>query len=195
MIYLIIGLVTVAIGSFYAYENSTYALPEANPEVYDHGGYPDIDSTNQHGNFDTLYDSFYESAAGAANVPFALIKAHAIRESLQNPSATHYDDEVHGGSMGLMQLEFKLGKNYWARFGYDDSKLGDDGSALFDVSLNTMLGAKLIRENLDKFGNLRDAINAYNTGKAESVIKAPHGYVDDVIANYEKIIGKTIEGA
>lgn len=179
-------------GGFIFYEKSTLALPVSNTQVYDHGGYPDIDSTNQGGGYDTTYDSYYEAAAGQANVPFALIKAHAIRESKQDPSATHYDNAVHGGSMGLMQLEFKQGRNYWAKFGSPDDNLGADGSALFDVALNTMLGAKLIRANLDQFGNLRDAINAYNTGKAEADIEAPHNYVDDVLGYYQKILGQKI---
>src|ERR1035437_3007675 len=68
-------------------------------------GLPDIDSSNQGGGYDTTYDEAYEKASGATGVPFALIEAHAIRESAQDPAASHQDNSTQS-SYGLLQVEW-----------------------------------------------------------------------------------------
>lgn len=168
-------------------------VPDSNPDSFLTGGYPDIDPSKQGGFFySKKYDDAFVSASGNTSVPFALLKAHAIRESSLNETAYHFDNETSGASFGLMQLEFKNGKNTWVKYGYSDGDLGSDGAMLYDVGINTYLGAKLIHDNLVSCGNLRDAINMYNTGVRESVRVAPKNYVDDVIKYYSKIVGQKV---
>lgn len=155
---------------------------------------PDIDSAHQLGAFKKDFDSSFEKASGATSVPFALIKAHAIRESSLVPGAYHYDNASAGASYGLMQVEWKPGSNRLAQFGsqYSADSIRD-GSILYDPDTSAFLGASIIAQNLRHFkGNLRDSINAYNTGVAESIRQAPANYVDDVLNYYQAIIGASI---
>jgi soluble lytic murein transglycosylase-like protein len=150
---------------------------------------PDVDAYNQGGNFNTTYDEAFQAASGATSVPFALIKAHAIRESSLKPGAYRFENAKIGASYGLMQVLWVMGSNRFAKYGYPDSELYD-GSELYDPETNAYLGACIIRDNLNWLkSNLRDAVNAYNTGKPEAKFKAPHNYTDDVINYYNKILG------
>lgn len=167
-------------------------------------GLPDIDSANQGGAYDTSYDESFEKASGATGVPFALLKAHGIRESSLNPNATHNDGGTLG-SQGLMQIEWNSdsGSSYYDRLSiYGDAYSGDniaDGTtSLSDPDVSALLGAYLIRDNLNRFGakgsiqGIRDSINAYNTGKSESVDPAPANYVAGVLNYYGAIIGQPV---
>lgn len=150
---------------------------------------PDIDSSEQKGVYARDYDDAFEKASHATRVPFALIKAHAIRESSLNPGAYHYDNERSGASYGLMQVEWNK-NNRFDKYGYPDSELGRDGSKLYDSEISAMLGAYIIRDNLNWLkGNIRDTINAYNTGSTELNRPAPNNYTDDVIGYYQTLIG------
>ena len=117
------------------------------------------------------------------------MKAHAIRESSLKPGSFLADRR--GGSYGLMQLSWGPGNERFSKYGYSASDIGD-GQILYDNDVNTKIGAQLIRENLDRFKNLRDAINAYNTGVAYSARIAPANYTEDVLKYYSKIIGRTV---
>lgn len=156
----------------------------------------DIDPMDQKGNYKTDYDLFYELASEKFEVPFALIKAHAIAESSQKPNAylnenpTARADRIGWASRGLMQILWWPGSERFAKYGYPDSELGFDGIRMFEPEINTMIAAQIIRANLISCkGSIRDAINMYNTGKKESVFKAPNGYTDKVYGYYLKIIG------
>lgn len=165
--------------------------PVSTPIVYSANPWnlPDIDSANQSGGFGTSYDESFESASGATGIPFALIKAHAIRESSLNSSAYRFENAKIGASYGLMQVLWVMGSNRFQKYGYTDDEIGD-GSLLYDPEVNAFLGASIIRDNLVWLkGNLRDAVNAYNTGKPEAKFKAPFNYVNDVLAYYNKILG------
>ena len=153
-------------------------------------GYPDISPQDQGGNFDTTYDQNMLDASQKHNVPFALIKAHAIRESSLRSNAFHNDYSDHS-SYGLMQVEWWPGSGRLAKFGYPDSEIGD-GSMLYDPETNCDIGAGIIKANLDWLGNLRDAINAYNTGVPESEREAPDNYVNDVLGYYSTLVGSTV---
>jgi soluble lytic murein transglycosylase-like protein len=156
-------------------------------------GLPDCDRANQAGGFAETYDEAYEKASGQTGVPFALIKAHAIRESSQMPEAYHYDNPKSGASYGLLQVEWKSGSNRFSKYGVDDAEIGNDGSGLYDPEISAYLGACIMRDNLNWLkGNVRDAINAYNTGVPETKREAPANYVDDVINYYSKIIGQGV---
>lgn len=156
---------------------------------------PDIDASLQSGSFDRTYDESFEKASNETGVPFALLKAHAIRESALKSDAYHYDDADNGASYGLMQVEWNSsGKNYnrLSQFGYSGDTI-KDGSILYDPDISAYLGACIIRDNLNRFnGRIRDAVNAYNTGAAESVRQAPNNYVNDVISYYSQLTGASI---
>lgn len=152
----------------------------------------DCDSANQGGTYSRAFDEAFEKASGATGIPFALIKAHAVRESKLIPSAYRFDNDAVGGSYGLMQIEWLEGSNRFAKYGYPDTVLkgGDD---LYQPDINAHLGAQIIKSNLEWLkGNLRDAINAYNTGKSEDKRPAPHHYVDDVLSIYSELCGEDI---
>lgn len=156
----------------------------------------DIESENQGGKYTREYDLSFEKAADLTGVPFALIKAHSIRESSLNPKAFMDEnpgkraDRVGWASRGLMQVLWWPKSERFKNYGYPDSAL-NNGEKLFEPDLSAIIGAKIMADNLRSCkGNLRDAINMYNTGKKEAVFKAPHGYVDKVLDYYNILIRK-----
>ncbi len=151
--------------------------------------YPDIEPGSQGGDYDQTYDDSFYSAAMEFHVPFALIKAHAIRESSLKPNAFLADNR--GGSYGLLQLSWGPGNERFAAYGYS-SFLLDDGQMLYDPLVNSRIAAQLIKDNLKRFGNVKDAINAYNTGVAYSKRAAPVHYTEDVLKYYSEIVGRTV---
>ncbi len=150
---------------------------------------PDIGISEQGGKYSTAYDSFFFKNGHKYNVPFALMKAHAIRESSLKPNAFLADRR--GGSYGLLQLSWGPGNDRFAVYGYDSATLGD-GQMLYDNDVNTKIAAQLIADNLRRFGNVRDAINAYNTGVAYGERVAPHNYTEDVLEYYSELIGRDV---
>lgn len=151
----------------------------------------DVDPDDQGGTWKKDYDFVFEASADHTGVPFALLKAHSIMESSLNPKA--FLDEnpqknpkrIGWASRGLMQLLYWPNSTRFEKYGFK-STTGDE---LFESVINVEIAAKLIADNLRACGgNIRDAINMYNTGKKESALKAPHNYVDRVLSNYETLI-------
>lgn len=179
----------------------------ANPQVTRNNSWnlPDIDSSNQQGGFSSAYDESFEKASGATGVPFALLKAHAIRESSLNPNATHQDTATES-SFGLMQVEWCTDPSsslYDRLSKYGGAYSGDNIAAnnmLSDPDTSAFLGASIISDNLgwlnpsgkNGLQGLRDVINAYNTGVAETTREAPSNYVNDVINYYQTLIGQSV---
>jgi len=159
------------------------------------GGFPDIDPQNQGGLWKTDFDDSFKRASEKNDVPFALIKAHAIRESALKPNAIRNElatsKRPPSASYGLMQILWWPNSNRFAGYGYNDDFIGD-GSILYNTDVNADIAAHLIRENLQRFGTLRDAINAYNTGVGEGTRVAPGNYVNDVLSYYSKLVGKDV---
>jgi soluble lytic murein transglycosylase-like protein len=150
-------------------------------------GLPDVDPLSQGGGFGTKYDTAYVAARDKNGVPFALLKAHALRESLQNAEALRVEPSGKA-SYGLMQILWWPNSSRFADWGYPDDQIGD-GSLLYDPIINVDIASKIILDNWQSTGgNLRDTINMYNTGVKESRRKAPGNYVDDVIGNYNALI-------
>lgn len=170
-------------------------------------GLLDVSPEYQGGEYKTDYDAYFEAAADEFDVPFALLKAHAIQESSlkekafrdENPSKRA--DRADWASRGLMQLLWANDKNNklvadskklydrFKRYGYSGDTIGN-GDLLFDPKVNIRCAAQLIRDNLNSCGgNLRDAVNMYNAGVKESVRAAPANYVDRVTGYYNKILG------
>lgn len=93
------------------------------------------------------YESYFQAASEAYQVPVNLLKAVAKVESDFNPKAVS-----HCGAQGLMQLMPATARS----LGVTDA---------FDPAQNIMGGAKYIRQMLDQFdGDVSKALAAYNAG-------------------------------
>lgn len=115
------------------------------------------------------YDEIFAQASACYNLPVALLKAITKVESDFNPN-----DVSSKGAKGLMQLMPSTA----AEVGVTDP---------FDPWQNIMGATKYIRKQLDRFGDLRTALAAYNTGPGN--VKKYGGepdyckrYVDKVLA-------------
>lgn len=172
--------------------NDSYHEPEP---VISGIGLPDVLPINQGGTFKRDYDSEFYRVSQETGVPFALLKAHAIRESNLKPNAIRHEPGTSkrppSASYGLMQILWWQDSERFSAWGYPDQEL-DGGERLFNVYENIYLGAQIILDNYNRLG-LRDSINAYNTGVAENKRVAPGNYVNDVLKNYQTLIGKEIE--
>ncbi len=122
-------------------------------------------SSSDHGQ----YDEIFAQASACYNLPVALLKAITKVESDFNPN-----DVSSKGAKGLMQLMPSTA----AEVGVTDP---------FDPWQNIMGATKYIRKQLDRFGDLRTALAAYNTGPGN--VKKYGGepdyckrYVDKVLA-------------
>lgn len=122
-------------------------------------------SSSDHGQ----YDEIFAQASACYNLPVALLKAITKVESDFNPN-----DVSSAGAKGLMQLMPSTA----AEVGVTDP---------FDPWQNIMGATKYIRKQLDRFGDLRVALAAYNTGPGN--VKKYGGepsyckrYVDKVLA-------------
>lgn len=165
-------------------------------EAVNEWGLEDIDPELQGGNYKRDFDTAFEIASHKSGVPFALLKAHALIESSLNPNAyrnenpTNRADRIGWASRGLMQLLWWPNSERFKKYGWSDEAI-DYGDGLFDPETNADIAAQLIRENLKTCdGNLRDAINMYNTGKKEAQYSAPFEYVNRVLKFYNTLLGK-----
>jgi hypothetical protein len=113
------------------------------------------------------YDQLFEQAGRQYNVDPALLHAQMLVESGGNPNAK---SEV--GAEGLMQIMPDTQK----RLGVTHAK--DPTQAIFGA-------AKLMAENLDRYGNVADAVRAYHGGtdKANWGPKT-QAYVSKVLSGY-----------
>ncbi len=91
-------------------------------------------------------DSIFEDAASGFGLASRLLKAVAKAESNFNPKAVS-----KAGAMGVMQLMPATARS----LGVSDP---------YDARQNIMGGAKYLKENLDRFGDVRLALAAYNAG-------------------------------
>ncbi len=97
------------------------------------------------------YDDLIEAAASKHGVDADLVKAVVRAESGFNPSAVS-----PAGAGGLMQLMPSTARSL---------KVGD----LFDPAENVDAGVRYLRQQMDKFGDIRLALAAYNAGPAAVV--------------------------
>ena len=91
-------------------------------------------------------DAIFEDAASCFGLSSRLLKAVAKAESNFNPKAVS-----KAGAMGVMQLMPATARS----LGVSDP---------YDARQNIMGGAKYLKENLDRFGDVRLALAAYNAG-------------------------------
>ena len=90
-------------------------------------------------------------------VPPALVKATIKQESNWDVNASRYELALNDSSWGLMQVLLKTGKEV----------LGNDQltiQQLIDPTINITAGTKYLGMLWTKYGNIRDAIAAYNAG-------------------------------
>lgn len=157
---------------------------------------PDIDPSLQGGSYNKNFDIYFEAAADEFGVPFALLKAHAFRESsfkekaFRDENPTKRTDRIGWASRGLMQLLFWPGSTRFQKYGFGPERSPDD---LYSPATNTRIAAQLIRDNLKACsGNVKDAVNMYNTGVKYTTRVAPHNYTENVLQTYSQLVGKEI---
>lgn len=115
------------------------------------------------------------------NVEPALIKAHIKQESNWDVNASRFEAHKNDASWGLMQLLLATAKEV----------LGNPNltiTQLIQPRVNIEAGTKFIAYNLRRFGNMRDAIAAYNAGSPRLNAQGKYvnqEYVDRVTKNYE----------
>jgi len=111
-----------------------------------------------------LLEAEVERAADAYGLSRKVLKALVKVESAYNPKAVS-----RVGARGISQV---------MPFNARRCKL--DKEHLFDPTYNIRCGAKILREELDRVGNLKDALAVYNCGK----IKCAEGqkYAQKVLA-------------
>lgn len=97
-------------------------------------------------------DAIIEREALINGIEPKLIRAIINVESAGNPLSVS-----HKGARGIMQVM----PEHLDYFGY---KQGD----LFDVEKNIMAGTRLLKEELNRFGNEFDALRAYNCGRPKA---------------------------
>ncbi|MCI8465837.1 MAG: lytic transglycosylase domain-containing protein [Lachnospiraceae bacterium] len=124
------------------------------------------------------YDAIFAEASATYQLPVSLLKAIVKVESDFNPN-----DVSSKGAKGLMQLMPSTA----AEVGVTDP---------FDPRQNIMGATKYIKKQLDRFGDLRVALAAYNTGPGN--VKKYGGepdyckwYVDKVLAYAQEAQGDT----
>lgn len=109
------------------------------------GGFQDVLGKNMTATA-TSMDAIFEEAAACYDISPRLLRAVAKAESNFNPKA------VSGaGAMGVMQLMPGTARS----LGVSDP---------YDARQNIMGGAKYLKQNLDRFGDVSLALAAYNAG-------------------------------
>jgi soluble lytic murein transglycosylase-like protein len=105
------------------------------------------------------YSRFIESAAWLYDVPEDWIRAVIDTESSGNPNAYRYEAKLKDASYGLMQILYSTAKG----LGYVGPPAG-----LYDPSINIDLGARLLRQLRDRYGDdFSRVYSAYNSGRPD----------------------------
>lgn len=128
----------------------------------------------------TLEPIIQEMAQKYAVEP-ALIKAHIKQESNWDVNASRYEARKGDASWGLMQLLLNTARQMLGQPNLTTTQL-------IQPAVNIEAGTKFIAYNLNRFGNMRDAIAAYNAGSPRIDPKTGkytnQSYVDKVTNNY-----------
>lgn len=122
------------------------------------------------------YHGIVNEAASKYGLDTELLYAVIQQESAGDPTAVS-----HAGAKGLMQLIDSTASD----MGVEDS---------FDPRENIMGGAKYLREQLDRFGNVEEALAAYNAGPGAVTryggippYEETQNYVQKVSGHYERL--------
>jgi soluble lytic murein transglycosylase len=133
----LLGVVGAAAAGF-AYVNST------KPPWYERLRYP------------LAYEQIVRGHARHYRLDPALLAAVIYQESKFRPSA-----RSHSGAIGLMQLQPATAEGIAIRTGGTRFRLDD----LYEPEINVRYGAWYLRHLLDKYGDERTALAAYNAGQ------------------------------
>lgn len=133
----------------------------------------------------------------------ALLRAHMSVESNFDPTAYHWDgpNAEDNVSRGLMQIEGKTAKLLGLPTGADSDTISGPTAprynvpgrttGMYDPYLAIPTGAHIITANLQRAGDLSEAIAAYNEGPTRAAEDAPgpyrdQAYVDHVLAAFDR---------
>ncbi len=141
------------------------------------------------------YGPTIQSVASVVGVPAVvptmsdyvnLVSSIITQESGGNPNAVGDS----GCSLGLMQLNTCAG--WLPSFGYS-------GENLFDPQTNILYGCQYLNAQLNQYGNIDQAVSAYNAGTATSAnsnyVNAVIGYLNQLGGFIQKNPVVTIAGA
>lgn len=135
------------------------------------------------------YEAIIQGHARNYDLEPALLAAVVYEES-------HFDARARSktGAMGLMQLQPATAKGIAMRTGGRRFRVSD----LYDPEINVRYGSWYLRHLLDKYGDLRTALAAYNGGQGNVtrgvVYEETRAYVDDVLETrdlYRRAYGST----
>lgn len=105
--------------------------------------------------------------ANERNLDPALVWAVAMAESSLRPEAVRREPRIKDASYGLMQILYSTAKEV----GYEG-----EPSGLLEVGTNLQYGTAYLRQLLDRFGDTRLALAAYNAGPTRvSRLRARYG--------------------
>lgn len=112
-----------------------------------------------------------------------LLRAIAMTESSGNPSAVA--GPKNSQDLGLMQIN----SQWLSKWKLSKKEL------LSNVCLNIEVGAKILKDNLNRFDNPWEAVGAYNAGctklKGEACLEARQKYAWKVYKNFQSMDDKT----
>ena len=123
------------------------------------------------------------------NIEPAWIKAHIKAESNWDVNASRFEAHKGDASWGLMQLLLKTAQDVLGNPALNTTQL-------IQPRVNIEAGTKFLSQLWSRFGNMRDAIAAYNAGSPRLTAQGKYvnqDYVDKVTKNYEryKTLGTT----
>lgn len=123
------------------------------------------------------------------NIEPAWIKAHIKAESNWDVNASRFEAHKGDASWGLMQLLLKTAQDVLGNPALNTTQL-------IQPRINIEAGTKFLSQLWGRFGNMRDAIAAYNAGSPRLTAQGKYvnqDYVDKVTKNYEryKTLGTT----
>jgi soluble lytic murein transglycosylase-like protein len=121
----------------------------------------------------STFDSIYQKWSEALGIDWKLVKAVAITESSEDPSAIG----DNGNSFGLMQVQNLVG-NFYANA---------KGQELLDPEKNVEAGSKYLAEMVRKYGT-EGGIQAYNLGETKYLagLTSPT-YLSKVMKNFNSL--------
>jgi soluble lytic murein transglycosylase-like protein len=133
------------------------------------------------------YDDLFYRASEQYGVSFSWLKAIAGAESDWNPRAYRAEPHINDASRGLMQLLLKTARS----LGYTGEPDG-----LYDPATNIDLGAKLISENVSRFGDSFERVySAYNSGSPTAYLSNADvkAHLDRALTYLSAVLDYTVE--
>lgn len=118
--------------------------------------------------YDNKFDSIFQATGARLGIDWRLLKAVAMHESSLDPLATNpkeNPEEAPDPSYGLMQISCVPDGRGGCRNHFNIAAWPPPSARalLTNPSLNVLLGAEILRANLDEFrGNVWRAVAAYN---------------------------------